>query len=257
MSKPIKQTSQAAFTLVELAIVMIIIGLLIAGVLKGQELIGNARVTSTVAQIKAIDAGVSTFKDTYAALPGDITTPNTRLPNCTAAENCSLVAGNGDGILGTVAAPLAFGAAPTLASEQGEFFPQMNAANLLTGIAPANGLTFGGVFPQAKIDGVGLVAGSVPAPSAAAMPSNLATTIGTVPSGLFLSLTSSATAASGAATLGLTPSQASRINLKLDDGNPTSGAVIGFGTAACGTAAGGYITSTTSNLCGLYVNIQG
>ena len=48
MSKPIKQTSQAGFTLVELAIVMIIIGLLIAGVLKGQELIGNARVTTTV-----------------------------------------------------------------------------------------------------------------------------------------------------------------------------------------------------------------
>ena len=47
---------------------MIIIGLLIAGVLKGQELIGNARVTSTVAQMKAIDAAISTFKDTYQAL---------------------------------------------------------------------------------------------------------------------------------------------------------------------------------------------
>ena len=57
MSKPLKQTSQAGFTLVELAIVMIIIGLLIAGVLKGQELIANARVTSTVAQIKAIRCG--------------------------------------------------------------------------------------------------------------------------------------------------------------------------------------------------------
>jgi len=44
------------FTLVELAIVMIIIGLLIGGVLKGQELIANAQVTSTVAQIKGIIA---------------------------------------------------------------------------------------------------------------------------------------------------------------------------------------------------------
>ena len=85
MSKLSKQTSQAGFTLVELAIVMIIIGLLIAGVLKGQELIANARVTSTVAQIKAIDAATSTFKDTYDSLPGDMTAPTTRLPNCLAA----------------------------------------------------------------------------------------------------------------------------------------------------------------------------
>ena len=45
--------AQAGFTLVELAIVMIIIGLLIAGVLKGQALIGNAKVTAQVAQVKA------------------------------------------------------------------------------------------------------------------------------------------------------------------------------------------------------------
>ena len=62
--------AQAGFTLVELAIVMIIIGLLIAGVLKGQALINNARVTSTVAQTKAIEAATTTFKDTYAALAG-------------------------------------------------------------------------------------------------------------------------------------------------------------------------------------------
>jgi len=205
MSKPIKQTSQAGFTLVELAIVMIIIGLLIAGVLKGQELIGNARVTATVAQLKGIDAGVSTFKDTYAALPGDITAPATRLPNCTAAMNCSTAAGNGDGVLGTTAAPIAFNAAPAAGNEQGEFFPQMNAANLLTGIQPdsATPLSFGGIFPQAKIDGVGVIAGSVPTPSLALMPADLATTICTIPSGLYLSLTSSATAASGAGTLGL------------------------------------------------------
>jgi hypothetical protein len=59
---------------------MIIIGLLIAGVLKGQQLIGNAKVTAQVAQVKAIDAATSTFKDMYAALPGDMLVPNTRLP---------------------------------------------------------------------------------------------------------------------------------------------------------------------------------
>jgi prepilin-type N-terminal cleavage/methylation domain-containing protein len=258
MSKPIKQTSQAGFTLVELAIVMIIIGLLIAGVLKGQELIGNARVTATVAQIKGIDAATSTFKDTYAALPGDITTPAARLPNC--AGNC-IAPGNGDGVLGTIAAPQTFATVPAAGSEQGAYFAHLNAADLITGIQP-NGavpLSFGGIFPQAKIDGVGLIAGSIPTPSVATMPAGLAVgaPFAGVPSGLFLSLTSSATAASGVATEGLIPTQASRIDTKLDDGNPTTGSVIGYGAATCGTAALSYITSTTSNVCGIYVRIQG
>ena len=66
--------AQAGFTLVELAIVMIIIGLLIAGVLKGQALIQNAQVTSTVAQVKSIEAAISTFSDTYATLRKKCTT---------------------------------------------------------------------------------------------------------------------------------------------------------------------------------------
>ena len=89
--------AQAGFTLVELAIVMIIIGLLIAGVLKGQALIQNAQVTSTVAQTKAIEAATTTFRDTYNALPGDMTTPNTKLPNCAATCLAMLAGANGDG----------------------------------------------------------------------------------------------------------------------------------------------------------------
>ena len=76
---------QAGFTLVELAVVMIIIGLLIGGVLKGQELIANAQITGTASAIKGIDAATTTFRDTFATMPGDMRTPNTRLPNCAAA----------------------------------------------------------------------------------------------------------------------------------------------------------------------------
>ena len=60
------------FTLVELAVVMIIIGLLVGGILKGQEMIANTQVTSTIAQIKAIDGAVGTFRDMYDAFPGDM-----------------------------------------------------------------------------------------------------------------------------------------------------------------------------------------
>ena len=50
--------SEQGFTLVELAIVMVIIGLLIGGILKGQELIANARISSTVSQLKGLDAAL-------------------------------------------------------------------------------------------------------------------------------------------------------------------------------------------------------
>ncbi|MCD8566562.1 MAG: prepilin-type N-terminal cleavage/methylation domain-containing protein [Alphaproteobacteria bacterium] len=63
-------TSQKGFTLVELAIVMIIIGLLIGGILKGQELIANAQITNAVTQIKGMDGAVATFRETYNAFPG-------------------------------------------------------------------------------------------------------------------------------------------------------------------------------------------
>src|ERR1035438_6434502 len=91
------QKSQAGFTLVELAIVMIIIGLLIGGVLKGQQLIDNARVTATVAQINSITAAVISFREMYNDLPGDIINPGGRLPDCGAAP-CN-VGGDGNGVL--------------------------------------------------------------------------------------------------------------------------------------------------------------
>ena len=254
-------TSQAGFTLVELAIVMIIIGLLIAGVLKGQELIGNARVTATVAQVKAIDAATSTFKDTYAALPGDIVNPANRVPNC--AGDCIAGAGasNGDGVLGTAAAPASFAAAPN-GTEREAFFPQLSAANLITGIVPGT-QTFGGDYPQAKIDGAGILPGSVTTAAAAQMPGGVGGYLGTS-SGLFVAITGTVAATSAAAgSEPMRPSEASRIDTKLDDGVPAAGSVIAIGTAAangCASnilATGVYNTNLTSSLCGLFIHIQG
>ena len=99
MSVSVKDSRSNGFTLVELAIVMIIIGLLIGGILKGQELVENARVNATVAQIKAIQAATATFHDKYNALPGDMINPTGRLSGC--AGNCAIT-GNGDGQLNVV-----------------------------------------------------------------------------------------------------------------------------------------------------------
>ena len=67
--------SQKGFTLVEIAIVMVIIGLLIGGVLKGQSMIQNAKVKRVVKQADELRAGVMTFYDKYASYPGDENSP--------------------------------------------------------------------------------------------------------------------------------------------------------------------------------------
>ncbi len=65
---------QAGFTLVEIAIVLVIIGLLLGGVLKGQEMIENAKIKSIVGDMKAIQAAYNGYVDRYKAIPGDETT---------------------------------------------------------------------------------------------------------------------------------------------------------------------------------------
>ncbi len=71
-----KMKDQAGFTLVEIAIVMVIIGLLIGGVLKGQAMIENARVKRVVKQADEIRAAVMTFYDKFGVYPGDENLPN-------------------------------------------------------------------------------------------------------------------------------------------------------------------------------------
>ncbi len=66
-----KITNRAGFTLVEIAIVMVIIGLLIGGVLKGQAMVQNAKVKRVVKQGDEIRAAVMGFYDKYGVYPGD------------------------------------------------------------------------------------------------------------------------------------------------------------------------------------------
>lgn len=63
---------QKGFTLVEIAVVLVIIGLLLGGVLKGQELISSARVRNLADQQSGIQAAYFGFQDRYRAVPGDM-----------------------------------------------------------------------------------------------------------------------------------------------------------------------------------------
>lgn len=89
-------TIRNGFTLVELAISLMVIGLLIGGVLKGQELIENARLTRAVKNISDYNAAVMIFYSSYDALPGDMAQTN-RLPNCT-EDPCQIPGNDNDRI---------------------------------------------------------------------------------------------------------------------------------------------------------------
>jgi prepilin-type N-terminal cleavage/methylation domain-containing protein len=63
--------SQRGFTLVEIAIVLVIIGLLLGGILKGQEMITQAKIKNVIADYSGVSAAYHGYQDRYRAIPGD------------------------------------------------------------------------------------------------------------------------------------------------------------------------------------------
>ncbi|MDH5723099.1 MAG: prepilin-type N-terminal cleavage/methylation domain-containing protein [Alphaproteobacteria bacterium] len=220
------------FTLVELAVVMIIIGLLVGGILKGQEMIANTQVTTTIAQVKAIDAAVGTFRDMYDAFPGDMAGADTRLVGCTTGAACAPTVGTlgNQRLEGT---PLT----ATLTGETGAFFPQLSFADLISGLNASNMI-------DTNVTGHQFVPGYV---NGAAALGELANPRG----GHYLAIISP-----GGTTGALKALDAARMDRKLDDGIATTGSTGAVGTTGC-HATGVYDEDSQSLSCGLVVRIQG
>jgi prepilin-type N-terminal cleavage/methylation domain-containing protein len=85
------QRNQSGFTLIEIAIVLVIIGLLLGGVLKGQELINSARVKNLATDFRNLPVLIYSYQDKYKALPGD---DIAAVSHVAATSN-----GNGNGII--------------------------------------------------------------------------------------------------------------------------------------------------------------
>jgi prepilin-type N-terminal cleavage/methylation domain-containing protein len=118
---------QQGFTLVEIAVVLVIIGLLLGAILKGQELIENSRVKASVNEINSIRAAANGYLDRYRAMPGDDGPVGTLQARGTAWAGIT-VGGNRNG---QVAAPVNPFGNPT--GEHLGFWQQLRASGFLTG----------------------------------------------------------------------------------------------------------------------------
>lgn len=253
--KQITRKNEKGFTLVELAIVMIIIGLLIGGVLKGQELIENAKVTATISQVKGFQAALNTFRDTYGAVPGDMRNAMNRLQGCTAAP-----CGNGSGdslismgaVVSTTEATA--GTAGTATQNAAEWDLTSNAnndesfmvwkhlalANLITGVDPTTAtVAWGQSHPTSSLRGGYQLYYDTTLVDVGAH--NAGTTGGSNGSGHVLRLsnggvTGAFDVAGGAPASAL---QAANIDRKLDDGRPNTGSVLAAGGTAASPCVGG------------------
>jgi prepilin-type N-terminal cleavage/methylation domain-containing protein len=110
---------QRGFTLVEIAIVLMIIGLLIGGILRGQELIQSARVRNIIDQKSAIQTAYIGFLDRYRMLPGDLTPEQAGIVGNAAQAGKIGTPGSGDGII-------------TIDNESTLFFQNLTASGFLS-----------------------------------------------------------------------------------------------------------------------------
>jgi prepilin-type N-terminal cleavage/methylation domain-containing protein len=124
------KSKQGGFTLVEIAIVLVIIGLLLGGVLKGQELINSAKVKNMVGDFRTVSALVYGYQDRFKSFPGDQSQVQLDAAFgagvatvCAAAATCAPNNGRLDGDWNAVATT----------SESFIFWQHVRFANLATG----------------------------------------------------------------------------------------------------------------------------
>jgi prepilin-type N-terminal cleavage/methylation domain-containing protein len=242
------KTNQTAFSLVELSIVLVILGLLTGGILGGQSLIRAAELRAVSTEASRYVTATQTFRDKYFALPGDFTDA-TRfwgrmngnadcVTNSSAAVNSAGACdGNGNGSLNS----------PAAANQAGEYvgyWRHLANAGLIegtySGLAGSGGqfhCVLGTDCPRSRVNNAGWY--SANATNYAGSPQIYAMDYGNY-------LLFGGQQASAAPTgLVLKPEEMWNIDTKMDDGRPGYGKLIAYNWNGCAT--GGASNSDLAN----------
>ena len=117
------KSQQSGFTLVEIAIVLVIIGLLLGGILKGQELINSAKVKNIANDFRVIPTYIYAYQDKFKSLPGDDCLAGTHVgaPAVDLAVPCPAPAGNGQFIVQPLPLPSPVSCASPVPGYQGDW----------------------------------------------------------------------------------------------------------------------------------------
>lgn len=217
-----RTTRQGGFTLIELSIVLVIIGLIVGGVLVGQDLIKAAELRATLTQLEKYDAATMTFRGKYNGLPGDIST---------AANFGFTTTGQGSALGNALVDRVTNSSNTLLDAEAALFFRHLSQANMTsepttqTDGTAANVDSISATLPLSKM-GKGNYVGVMNISGVNQMfIAGMAVTDGTV-----------------TFTDAITPNEAFQIDSKKDDGVATTGSVIAvsnFATANADESGGG------------------
>ncbi len=231
----------AGFSMTEMAIVVLIIGLLVGGVTVGIGLFRQAELRAVAAEVENYKVSIEHFTQLYGALPGDIT-------NADGSNNFfdgQTTNGDGNGQIDRLT--------PSGTEETFAAWDQLSLARYITGSftgsADSSSATIGVNVPaSAHIAGVGYSLAWV------AQPASAQDALGRYYSGNYLILASddnTGTVITGAA---IKPDDAFYIDSKSDNGFANSGKILGGG-GSCFSGAN-YTLATTTNVCHLYFSIE-
>lgn len=236
---PLKSEMEKAFTLIEISIVLVIIGLIVGGILTGENLISAARQRATLAQIEKYNTAVNTFHNKFGGIPGDLLYSTAASFGLAATTSGGAGMGDDNGLVqdpGDVAGA----AEPNTNTPVGEillFWRQLSDAGLING-------TYGSDITVATAQGPPSINPDIDFPAAKIGRSSYVivgsdSTIGTNCFGILGLLPNGVTGgAYGTANYypvrldAFTPIEAYNMDIKIDDGLPMTGRVQARGNGA-------------------------